>query len=89
MKSWMNWLLIFVPAALILRFWPALSNPTALFICSAIAIVPVAINSNGSERRAAKQQYPCLVKNPNDGDEYLDAINAALKAKAQLLRKKT
>src|SRR5213596_554380 len=42
MKSWMNWLLLFVPAALALRFVPAISNPTALFICSAIAIVPVA-----------------------------------------------
>src|SRR5213596_3075193 len=42
MKSWMNWLLLFVPAALALRFVPALSNPTALFVCSAIAIIPVA-----------------------------------------------
>ena len=42
MKSWMNWLLLFVPAALALRFVPQLANPTALFICSAIAIVPVA-----------------------------------------------
>src|SRR5213075_1893073 len=42
MKSWMNWLLLFVPAALAFRFLPQLANPTALFICSAIAIVPVA-----------------------------------------------
>ena len=42
MKPSLNWLLIFIPAALVLRFWPGLSNPTALFICSAIAIVPVA-----------------------------------------------
>src|SRR3954467_4075083 len=42
MKSWMNWLLLFVPIAIALRFVPALSNPTALFICSAIAIIPVA-----------------------------------------------
>jgi len=42
MKSWMNWLLLFVPAALVLRFVPGLANPTALFICSAIAIIPVA-----------------------------------------------
>ena len=42
MKPSLNWLLIFVPAALVLRIWPAASNPTALFICSAIAIVPVA-----------------------------------------------
>jgi Ca2+:H+ antiporter len=42
MKPSLNWLLIFVPVALAIRFWPALSNPTALFICSAIAIIPVA-----------------------------------------------
>ena len=42
MKPSLNWLLIFVPAALVLRFWPGLSNPTALFVCSAIAIIPVA-----------------------------------------------
>jgi Ca2+:H+ antiporter len=42
MKPSLNWLLILVPAALVLRFWPGASNPTALFICSAIAIVPVA-----------------------------------------------
>jgi Ca2+:H+ antiporter len=41
-KLSLDWLLIFVPVALVLRFVPALANPTALFICSAIAIVPVA-----------------------------------------------
>src|SRR2546421_9763074 len=42
MKPSMNWLLPLVPVAIALRYWPAISNPTALFICSAIAIVPVA-----------------------------------------------
>ena len=42
MKPSLNWLLPLVPVAIALRFWPAISNPTALFICSAIAIVPVA-----------------------------------------------
>jgi Ca2+:H+ antiporter len=42
MKPSLNWLLIFVPVAFVLRFWPGLTNPTALFICSAIAIIPVA-----------------------------------------------
>jgi Ca2+:H+ antiporter len=41
-KFSLDWLLVFVPVALVLRFWPGLANPTALFICSAIAIVPVA-----------------------------------------------
>jgi Ca2+:H+ antiporter len=42
MKPSLNWLLPFVPVAIALRYWPAISNPTALFICSAIAIIPVA-----------------------------------------------
>ena len=41
-KLSLDWLLIFVPIALLLRFVPTLANPTALFICSAIAIIPVA-----------------------------------------------
>src|SRR2546429_6845084 len=41
-KPSLNWLLIFAPIAFALRFWPGQSHPTALFVCSAIAIVPVA-----------------------------------------------
>jgi len=45
-RSWLrpslNWLLIFVPIAFILRFVPGLENPTALFICSCLAIIPLA-----------------------------------------------
>ncbi len=37
-----DWLLVFVPVALALRFVPPWHNATALFICSAIAIIPVA-----------------------------------------------
>ncbi len=37
-----DWLLIFVPVAIAMRFVPAWHSPTALFICSAIAIIPVA-----------------------------------------------
>jgi Ca2+:H+ antiporter len=42
MKPSLNWLLIFVPIAFLLRFVPALSNPATLFIVSALAIIPVA-----------------------------------------------
>ena len=42
MKPSLNWLLPFVPLAIALRFWPGGTPPTWLFICSAIAIVPVA-----------------------------------------------
>jgi Ca2+:H+ antiporter len=38
----LNWLTIFVPIAIALRFWPGGGNPTAVFICSAIGIVPAA-----------------------------------------------
>src|SRR6187401_706546 len=42
MKPSLNWLLIFIPISLLLRFWPGSPHPTELFICSAIAIIPVA-----------------------------------------------
>lgn len=42
LKPSLNWLLIFVPIAIALRFWPGGSSPTALFVCSAIGIVPLA-----------------------------------------------
>lgn len=42
LKPSLNWLLIFVPVAFVLRFVPGLYNPTALFICSCLAIIPLA-----------------------------------------------
>jgi Ca2+:H+ antiporter len=42
MKPSLDWLLIFVPIAIALRFIPALENPTALFIVSCLAIIPLA-----------------------------------------------
>lgn len=45
-RSWMrprlDWLLVFVPVAIALRFVPAFANPTALFIVSCLAIIPLA-----------------------------------------------
>ena len=40
-KPSLDWLLIFVLLAILLRFWPG-SSPTALFLCSALGIIPVA-----------------------------------------------
>src|SRR3712207_4003008 len=42
LKPSLNWLLVFVPIAIVLRFVPGLENPTALFICSCLAIIPLA-----------------------------------------------
>ena len=41
-KPSLDWLLIFVPVAIALRFVPALENPTALFIVACLAIIPLA-----------------------------------------------
>ncbi len=45
-KSWLkpslDWLLVFVPVAFALRYVPAWQNQTALFIVSALAIIPIA-----------------------------------------------
>ena len=38
----LDWLLVFVPAAISLRYVPAWKNDTALFIVSALAIIPIA-----------------------------------------------
>ena len=42
LKPSLNWLLVFVPLAIVLRFWPQLENETALFVCSCVAVVPLA-----------------------------------------------
>ncbi len=42
LKPSLTWLLLIVPIAIALRFWPGAENPTALFICSAIGIIPLA-----------------------------------------------
>ena len=42
LKPSLSWLLLIVPIAIVLRFWPGAENPTALFICSAIGIIPLA-----------------------------------------------
>src|SRR5215207_2895710 len=45
-RSWLrprlDWLLVFVPVAVVLRFVPSLENPTALFVVSCLAIIPLA-----------------------------------------------
>jgi len=42
LKPSLNWLLVFLPVAVVLRVWPQLGNETALFICSCFAVVPLA-----------------------------------------------
>ncbi len=42
LKPSLDWLLIFVPIAIALRFIPSLNYPTALFIVSCLAIIPLA-----------------------------------------------
>jgi Ca2+:H+ antiporter len=42
LKPSLDWLLIFVPIAIVLRFVPGLENPTALFVVSCLAIIPLA-----------------------------------------------
>jgi Ca2+:H+ antiporter len=42
LKPRVDWLLIFVPIAMVLRFVPGVENPTALFVVSCLAIIPLA-----------------------------------------------
>jgi Ca2+:H+ antiporter len=42
LKPSLKWLLVFVPVAIALRFWPGGVHPTALFVCAALGIIPLA-----------------------------------------------
>jgi Ca2+:H+ antiporter len=42
LKPSLNWLLVFVPLALLVRYVPALRNETALFFISCLGIIPLA-----------------------------------------------
>jgi Ca2+:H+ antiporter len=42
LKPSLNWLLVFVPVAIVLRFVPSLGDQTALFVVSCLAIIPLA-----------------------------------------------
>lgn len=42
LKPSLDWLLIFVPISIALRFVPAWEHQTALFICACLAIIPLA-----------------------------------------------
>jgi Ca2+:H+ antiporter len=42
LKPSLNWLLVFVPVAVVFRISPQLGNQTALFICSCLGVVPLA-----------------------------------------------
>lgn len=41
-KPSLSWLLVFVPVAVALRFWSQPRNETALFVCSCLAVIPLA-----------------------------------------------
>jgi Ca2+:H+ antiporter len=42
LKPSLNWLLVFAPVAVMMRIWPQSGNKTALFVCSCLAVVPLA-----------------------------------------------
>jgi Ca2+:H+ antiporter len=42
LKPSLNWLLLFVPIAVLVRIWPQPQKETVLFICSCLAIIPLA-----------------------------------------------
>src|SRR5204862_5230757 len=42
LKPLLSGLVLFVPIAIALRFWPGAENPTGLFVWSAIGIIPLA-----------------------------------------------
>jgi len=53
------------------------------------SIVPVVLKSTKAELTAAKKRYRCVVRNANNGDEYLDAIDEAMRSRVRVVQKKT
>ena len=47
-------------------------------------VVPMIVNERKAEVAAARKRYQSVVKNPNDGDEYLDAIEQAMKSRMRV-----
>jgi Ca2+:H+ antiporter len=55
LKPTMNWLLVFVPVALALRYVPSLRNDTLLFLCAGLGIVPLAgLMGHATEKLASR-----------------------------------
>src|SRR5256714_1523645 len=50
----LDWLLVFVPVAIVIRFVPRLDSPTALFIVSCLAVIPLAALMGRSTEHLAK-----------------------------------
>lgn len=50
----LDWLLVFVPVAIVIRFIPRLDSPTALFIVACLAIIPLAAWMGRSTEHLAK-----------------------------------
>lgn len=58
LKPSLNWLLVFVPAALAIRLWPGLANETMLFGCTCLAIVPLAgLMGRATEALACRMRH--------------------------------
>jgi Ca2+:H+ antiporter len=54
-KPTLNWLLVFVLVAVVVRIWPQGQNKIALFICSGLAIIPLAGWMGGATEELAKR----------------------------------
>jgi Ca2+:H+ antiporter len=55
MRPSLDWLLVFVPVAIVIRFVAPLNNPTILFIVSCLAIVPLAAWMGRATEHLAKR----------------------------------
>jgi DNA-binding NtrC family response regulator len=51
-------------------------------------VITVVPNGTKAEVAAAQKQYRNVVKNPHSADQYLDAIEAAMRSRVRLLAKK-
>jgi hypothetical protein len=47
-------------------------------------VVPMIFNGTKADVAAAKKHFICMIKNPNDGDQYLDAIEKVMRSKMRV-----
>lgn len=59
------------------------------FVSSKPSIVPIVLKSTKAEVSAVRKQYRCVVRDANNGDEYLDAIYEAMKSRVRVVQNKT
>src|SRR6266513_2285693 len=83
LKPSLTWLVLFVPIAIVLRFLPGAKNPTALFVCSAIGIIPLAGWMGRATGRRSRRIIECHVWERGGTDHCCDCARERAERRGQ------